>query len=403
MSEAQGASSTPGKGVGLGISTNGGRTMPALGRFSSSGGTRPRMVPPGSISPGVQQSEQMRNGSEDETDDLEMEGIDASGRRDIEESYNVVDSDGNIVLDPQILAERFLPALFRQYGALAARHIAASLAKADPHFGTIPPVRGRRLVVKALELKQGVLFEKVGWGRWNLLEGNVRGQPLNAVFTPETAPSRGSMAMSAGKRPSMTPSILGTSYSADFMFSPALSMSGQPPEDEDIDVDPLDLEEGDESETDEEDWKALGPEGLRSRSQLSSSVAIVSPSFSGSPARFAQSFHAGCPYPMRRKSSAGVFQMKPSLGSLSGNSSRTPSFTNMSFAKKAQARTTSLSSSNKGGLSHMRETGGPASRVRREPAAGPPRSPAVQTSDADREAVEALCMLSGSLDQKQHQ
>lgn len=381
-----------------------------------------------------------RHGSEDETDDLDMDGIQphsiggSSGvsvpvGEDEREEVVVVDEQGRTILNPAIVADTLLPALFSQYGPLAARHIVAYLSNAQPRFSQLPPARQRRLVVQALESKKGVTFEKVGWGRWTLVEGNVRGQPLSSkggVFTPESMPRESVVATS--KR---TPSLLGTSYSADFMFSPAMSMSAeQAGRDDDIDVDPLDLDHDEDSETDEEDWKTLGADGLRSRASiavapttttkpgLSSSVAIASPSYSGSPAaRFAQSFHAGCPYPMRRKSSAGVFQMKSPIGlhfqkgptrplasnghksgltrdmqhrpSLAHPHSHQHSFSHPQQQRRSPSQTSR--SPNPSALSNGFATAVAAGKIDAPPAAGADR-----TADAD--AVEALCMLSRSMD-----
>ena len=332
-------------------------------------------------------------GSEDETDELDMDGVQSSLTGKEDETVTVLDDAGKVVMNPLIVADSYLPVLFGQYGALAARHIVAYLANAHPRFQQLTPTKQRRLVVQALELRKGVMFEKAGWGRWTLVEGNVRGQPLQHSHTPESVPTR----EPTTKR---TPSLLGTSYSADFMFSPAMSMSAdQGGRDDDIDVDPLDLDHDQDSETDEEDWKTLGADGLRSRGAslakhggLSSSVAVGSPSYSGSPAsRFAQSFHAGCPYPMRRKSSAGVFQMKSPVG--------------LHFQKGP----TRPAGNPKGGLiSTMQHHPPPPQHQRRSPSQTV-RSPNPQSSlgngfvlgqspseRADADAVEALCMLSRS-------
>ncbi|MCJ1440032.1 MAG: DNA-binding proteins Bright/BRCAA1/RBP1 and proteins containing BRIGHT domain [Stictis urceolatum] len=90
---------------------------------------------------------------------------------------------------PTILATHHLPDVLLLHGPLAIRHIMGHLTNTVPGFSRIAPAKARRLVVGALEGRGGtngeaaggldgdVLFEKVGWGRW---DARKRGQPLIA-------------------------------------------------------------------------------------------------------------------------------------------------------------------------------------------------------------------------------
>ena len=94
-----------------------------------------------------------------------------------------LDSVGNIT--PGLLARHHLPCILLENGPLAIRHVMGFLTTSVPGFAGIPPAKARRLVVGALEGRgsdgqQGgidgdVIFEKVGWGRW---DARKRGQPI---------------------------------------------------------------------------------------------------------------------------------------------------------------------------------------------------------------------------------
>ena len=92
-----------------------------------------------------------------------------------------LDAVGNIT--PALLAKHHLPGILLENGPLAIRHVMGYLTTSVPGFSGIPPAKARRLVVGALEGRgidgqQGgvdgdVVFEKVGWGRW---DARKRGQ-----------------------------------------------------------------------------------------------------------------------------------------------------------------------------------------------------------------------------------
>jgi len=108
-----------------------------------------------------------------------------------------LDSAGDIT--PAMLAKYHLPEILLQQGPLAIRHVMGHLTTSVPGFSRIPPAKARRLVVAALEgrgnggeaggLDGDVVFEKIGWGRW---DARRRGEParereLNASSSPPSS------------------------------------------------------------------------------------------------------------------------------------------------------------------------------------------------------------------------
>lgn len=99
------------------------------------------------------------------------------------------DAVGNIT--PALLSKHHLPGVLLENGPLAIRHVMSYLTTSVPGFAAIPPARARRLVVAALEhrssdgqqggLDGNVMFEKVGWGRW---DARRRGQPARETREP---------------------------------------------------------------------------------------------------------------------------------------------------------------------------------------------------------------------------
>jgi hypothetical protein len=83
-------------------------------------------------------------------------------------------------ITPAMLARDHLPEILLGSGPMAIRHVLSHLTQTVPGFSRIPPAKARRIVVSALESRGGggpggdVLFEKVGWGRW---DARLRGQP----------------------------------------------------------------------------------------------------------------------------------------------------------------------------------------------------------------------------------
>jgi Putative Sin3 binding protein len=92
--------------------------------------------------------------------------------------------DASGAITPTLLSKHHLPEILLAHGPLAIRHVMGYLTTSVPGFSGIPPAKARRLVVGALEgrgnggegggVNGDVIFEKVGWGRW---DARLRGQP----------------------------------------------------------------------------------------------------------------------------------------------------------------------------------------------------------------------------------
>lgn len=219
-------------------------------------------------------------------------------------AHEDLDSAGAIT--PAMLARHHLPEILLQQGPLAIRHIMGFLTTSVPGFSRIPPAKARRLVVAALEgrgngdaggVDGDVLFEKVGWGRWDARHrGEVPRDRARsfAVSSPPSSladsfPQRGLQI--EGRRGS-TWSAVRNQYGVSMAESTAFSFTDDYPAREDLDMleheadkmsldgddgqeycssseapDDLQEDQWDEGDvTDEEDWAQIGADALRARS-----------------------------------------------------------------------------------------------------------------------------------------
>ncbi|RHZ49884.1 hypothetical protein CDV55_102772 [Aspergillus turcosus] len=214
------------------------------------------------------------------------------------QSAHGLDNVGEIT--PSMLAKYHLPEVMLNQGPLAIRHVMAYLTTSVPGFSRIPPAKARRLVVAALEgrgnegggLNGDVVFEKVGWGRW---DARRRGEPMRNPSHPTASPPA-SFSNSFTQRGMAIPTRRESSYpygssmtgdSAVFSYTERehghgdLSMleheadkmsldgddreycsSSEAPDEEMI----PDEDWGEEDVTDEEDWAQIGAAALRARS-----------------------------------------------------------------------------------------------------------------------------------------
>ena len=204
-------------------------------------------------------------------------------------------------ITPSMLAKHHLPDILLANGPMAIRHVLGHLTQFVPGFSRIPPAKARRIVVSALESRGGggvngdVLFEKVGWGRW---DARMRGQPPREGRTGQSVPGSmaegshlaisppasysGSYALSStgglqipGAKHNWREAFSGASWAGDSIISSRdeetedmnmaeheadkMSLDGASscaPDDVPITDDPDDV-------TDEEDWARIGPEALR--------------------------------------------------------------------------------------------------------------------------------------------
>lgn len=105
---------------------------------------------------------------------------------------SLADMDTAGAITPGLLARHHLPGILMDNGPLAIRHVMGFLTTSVPGFSGIPPAKARRLVVGALEgrgssgeqggLDGDVIFEKVGWGRW---DARRRGQSRRDARTAQ--------------------------------------------------------------------------------------------------------------------------------------------------------------------------------------------------------------------------
>lgn len=223
-------------------------------------------------------------------------------------ALNGLDSTGAIT--PGMLAKHHLPDILLNHGPLAIRHIMGYLTTSVPGFSGIPPAKARRLVVSALEgrgsggegggVDGDVIFEKVGWGRW---DARRRGQPARDRHTTNSPPSSVPNSYQRGMRipnnsswtrenaPHYGTSMTGES--AIFSHSEAeygehedvtmleheadkMSLDGDMRDycssSEAPDDDGVDGEWDDADVTDEEDWAQIGAAALRARSLNSGGI-----------------------------------------------------------------------------------------------------------------------------------
>jgi hypothetical protein len=181
-------------------------------------------------------------------------------------------------ITPGLLAKHHLPGILLQHGPLAIRHITAHLIASLPGFSTIPPAKQRRIVVGALEGRGGcsgvmgevgglngdVIFEKVGWGRW---DARKKGDPpleRPVTFRGSVRPEK-NRELPSGDPGEMHYSRSYTGESGIFIQSEEESAHG-----EDVDMaDTMSLDQDstatseDDDMTDEEDWAQMGAAALR--------------------------------------------------------------------------------------------------------------------------------------------
>lgn len=204
---------------------------------------------------------------------------------------SLADIDAAGTITPSLLAQHHLPSVLLGNGPLAIRHIMGFLTTSVPGFSGIPPAKARRLVVGALEGRSStgeqegfegdVVFEKVGWGRW---DARRRGQPSrdgHKSSQRSSPPTQGGVHIPGnGSRPDRKRDI-GTSiggreeseieydtppedismleHEADKMSldEEASCSSSEPSDDRHM------LDAGFDEVTDEEDWASIGAAALR--------------------------------------------------------------------------------------------------------------------------------------------
>lgn len=218
----------------------------------------------------------------------------------------LADLDAAGVITPGLLAKHHLPGILLDNGPLAIRHVMSYLTTSVPGFSGIPPAKARRLVVGALEgrgsggeqggINGDVIFEKVGWGRWDAKRRGHPSRDTRGVHHQNLRPARHSSPQTHGglqipgnstRQDRSRDLASGTSTTNNFTANShdfemeydnpsedinmleheadkmsldgdgSCSSSESPPDDSPI----LDYDIGDV--TDEEDWASIGAAALR--------------------------------------------------------------------------------------------------------------------------------------------
>lgn len=235
-------------------------------------------TPPTSISPNLPPQRQAARS-------LQESDMDAHGAPGSALTAEALDSLGDLesagAITPTMLAKHHLGEILLTHGPLAIRHIMSYLNSTVPGFARITSAKARRLVVAALEGRGAaldasgdegeVIFEKVGWGRW---DARRRGHPTRDGTPPASYTSSYSGMQSLTNRDTLSGASASARFSPsdedhDMIENEADKMSldeegyassEAPPPDPMMD----DLDDGDV--TDEEDWQSIGAEALRARS-----------------------------------------------------------------------------------------------------------------------------------------
>ncbi|KAM3068792.1 DNA-binding proteins Bright/BRCAA1/RBP1 and proteins containing BRIGHT domain [Clarireedia jacksonii] len=263
-------------------------------------------TPPNSISPNLPPHVSKQFGTRSPLPQLHLEHVDSdldlqdgSGNEGVSELGSPgLDTTGAIT--PGLLAKHHLPEILLDHGPLAIRHIMGYLTTSVPGFSGIPPAKARRLVVGALEgrgnggeaggVKGNVLFEKVGWGRW---DARLKGHPArqNRDFGASPSPSLPDsypvgMPIANNHGWSFTRTRLdapGSSWAGDsaaFSHRDDISMAENEADKMSLDGDDSEsssevgedavMEDDPNDVTDEEDWAAVGAAALRAASYSAS-------------------------------------------------------------------------------------------------------------------------------------
>lgn len=187
--------------------------------------------------------------------------------------------DARAAITPALLAKDFLPAIMLGNGPQPIRHVMGELTHTVPGFSRIPPAKARRLVVAALEYRNGggqdgnIAFNKTGWGRWDAQVKNNREDSMSDDnFVPGmSVPANFSRPAAMSGREGLSASYNGRSGEWQYERDEDLDMDMDAPEDE---ADKMSLDEralsssedDDDDATDDEDWAAVGPMALRKAS-----------------------------------------------------------------------------------------------------------------------------------------
>ncbi|CAK3883285.1 STB3 like [Lecanosticta acicola] len=206
------------------------------------------------------------------------------------------DLDGSATITPSMLAKHHLPGIMLGNGPRPIRYVMGELTHTVPGFSRIPPAKARRIVVAALESRDGggpdgnVEFCKTGWGRWDAhYKGSSRDSGIGSFHEGHLSPprsERSSYAMSHGDSAVHIPAppvpgkyrdqYSGTSWTNSSIREEYEFGMDMDPVEEEADKMSMDGDSDDSSQmdddTDDDDWAAQGVEALR-KASLSTSTA----------------------------------------------------------------------------------------------------------------------------------
>ncbi|KAI1188692.1 hypothetical protein F5B17DRAFT_255760 [Nemania serpens] len=278
----------------------------AAARNGSVTGAHPLPTPPNSISPALPPhglKAQLQRARLDSIDsDLDLHD-DSDSNQGVSSSFEAA---GDITA--ALLAKFHLPEVLLDHGPLAIRHIMGYLTTSVPGFSGIPPNKARRLVVSALQRGQGhgadgagasgdVVFEKVGWGRWDAKRrGHVTRPVASRTASGERRPGPYPTGILISKDQSWSASRSRTNiraasnstsasfshddrdacmleHEADKMSLDSLDEPGSASCSEAPDAVDAAMDDNPEDETDDEDWGAVGAAALRAGSYSSPAEA----------------------------------------------------------------------------------------------------------------------------------
>ncbi|GIZ40349.1 hypothetical protein CKM354_000369200 [Cercospora kikuchii] len=199
--------------------------------------------------------------------------------------------DGAVAITPSMLAQHHLPAILLNQGPRPIRQVMGELNHTVPGFSRIPPAKARRIVVAALESRDGggvdgsVAFSKTGWGRWDAhIKGSSRDSGIGSFNEGNLSPPRsehGSYAASHNDSAVHVPAgHMQARRREQFSGGSWTASSIQEENEFDMDMDPIeeaadkmsldglssDSSDTNDGETDNEDWTALGLETMRKAS-----------------------------------------------------------------------------------------------------------------------------------------
>ena len=212
--------------------------------------------------------------------------------------------DASAAITPAMLAKHHLPGIMLGNGPRPIRFVMGELTQSVPGFSRIPPAKARRLVVAALESRQGggpdgnVAFCKTGWGRWDahIKGSSTKDSAIGSFNDGHLSPPRSERSsyaisngdsavhmpgprMPSGYRDQLSGGCSWTASSLREEDEELIDMDMDVPENE---ADKMSLDgdgdggggasgEGDDSssmndDTDDDDWAAVGPAALRKAS-----------------------------------------------------------------------------------------------------------------------------------------